>query len=221
MSGEVRERYALVICDVQRDLLAKLTEGQRAELLAPLKELLTSAHRANWLVVFTGLRFPAGYQGVPSRHRLFGGLQRLNAKQGDERVHWLMDGYEGTEVDAELISTSGEQQPRYAWRTTLSPGEELLAPIREKCITKVVVAGLLGATQSVLSACQTLMDEGLLVYVVRDCVGDSETARLNTVLDHVLPQLADVIGWAEFQTQISQEMMIDMFVEMKHAKRAG
>uniref|UniRef100_A0A7S2IEK5 Isochorismatase-like domain-containing protein n=1 Tax=Alexandrium andersonii TaxID=327968 RepID=A0A7S2IEK5_9DINO len=102
----------------------------------------------------------------------------------------------------------------------MRPGDELLQPLREHSITKVVVAGL-KAGQGVLSACQALMDEGLLVYVVRDCVADDHSERAAAVLDHVIPQFADVMNFAEFREQISNEIMIDMFVEMKTAQRAG
>ena len=49
-------------------------------------------------MVFTGLRFPSGYEGVPLRHRIFGGLRRMNAVQGDEKVHFFMEGFEGAEI---------------------------------------------------------------------------------------------------------------------------
>mmetsp|Transcript_14521 Transcript_14521/g.29502 ORF Transcript_14521/g.29502 Transcript_14521/m.29502 type:complete len:219 (+) Transcript_14521:84-740(+) len=218
MAEEAPERYALVVCDAQPDLLTSLQQDVRDELLAKLRELLQGARNAGWLVVFTGLRFPSGYEGVPERHRLFGGLKRLNAKTGDERVHWFMEGHAGAEVDASLDAPQGRDV--LAWRRRMQMGEELLEPLRSHGITKVVVAGL-KAGQGVLTACQALADEGLLVYVVRDCVADDKAERAAAVLDHVLPQFADVMNLTEFRTQISQEIMIDMFVEMKTAQRAG
>mmetsp|Transcript_86221 Transcript_86221/g.268212 ORF Transcript_86221/g.268212 Transcript_86221/m.268212 type:complete len:219 (+) Transcript_86221:58-714(+) len=218
MAGDAPERYALVVCDAQPDLLASLPQAERERLLSGVRELLGSARSAGWLTVFTGLRFPAAYEGVPPRHRLFGGLQRLNAKQGDERVHWFMEGHAGAEIEPSLGPLEGSEA--LAWRDRLRPGEELLTPLRAKNITKVAVVGLKTA-QGVLAVCQALMDEGLLVYVVKDCVADDNAARSAAVVDHVLPQFADVLSLADFKTQISQEMMIDMFVEMKGRQRAG
>ena len=82
--GIVRERHALVVCDLQPDLLGSLPEAERERLLDHVRIVLAAARRANWLVVFTGLRFGPGYAGVSQRHKLYGGLARLNAKVGDE-----------------------------------------------------------------------------------------------------------------------------------------
>merc|ERR1712066_41554 len=100
------------------------------------------------------------------------------------------------------------------WRQQLLPSSNLLVPLRERAVTKVVIAGLKAGT-GVLAACQLLADDGLLCYVVRECVGDDNEERRRAVLDHVLPQFADVLGVDEFRTQISQEIMMDMYVEMK------
>eukprot|EP00931_Biecheleriopsis_adriatica_P006542 TRINITY_DN107937_c0_g1_i1.p1 TRINITY_DN107937_c0_g1~~TRINITY_DN107937_c0_g1_i1.p1 ORF type:complete len:242 (+),score=56.44 TRINITY_DN107937_c0_g1_i1:32-727(+) len=216
-SDEPPEKYALVVCDAQPDLLASLSEERRDTLLRDLGELLEGARRANWLVIFTGLRFDSGYAGVPPRHRVFGALQRLNAKQGDERVHWFMDGFPGADIAADLAPREGEP---VVWRQRLRHDERLLEPLRKQGITKVALAGL-KTGQGLLAAAELLADEGLLLYVARECVADNEEARGEAVLAHVLPSLADVMSFQNFRSQISQEIMIDMFVAFKNAKRAG
>jgi len=217
MQDGTPERYALVICDTQPDLLASLEEETRSALLTQMKELLQGARRANWFIVFSGTRFQSGYEGVSTRHRLFGGMRRLNTKVGDEKMHALMEGYEGAEIHPSLAPLEDEV---VVWRQRLCPSTELLEALRQRGITKVVLAGLKTA-QGVLATCEALADEGHLVYVVRECVADSDEARGRAVLDHVLCQYADVLNAEAFREQISQELMMDMFIAFKIAKRAG
>merc|ERR1712187_258843 len=98
-------------------------------------------------IIFDGLRFPSGYVGVPSRHRIFGGLQRLNAKTGDDSVHFFMEGYPGGDIDPALAPQ--EKEP-IIWRQSLQASGELASVLRTKGITKLVIAGL-KVRQSVLS----------------------------------------------------------------------
>jgi len=216
----VKERYALVVCDCQSDHLRALPEDERKSFLTALELVVRSAREANWLVVFTGYRFSAGYSEVPSRHRIFGGLKRLNARQGDATVHWFLDGYDGSNIEPEVAPREGEH---FAWRQTLRPGNELLAPLRDRGATKVVVTGL-KASQGVLATCHALVDAGMLVYVISDCVADDDVARKDAVLEHVLPGLADVKGWEEFRVSMGEEIMMDMYAEVRSpeaiAKRA-
>jgi len=205
----------LVIVDAQPDLINALPVELREPFLKHLKELLSAARRANWLVVFSGLRFPSGYEGVKPRHRVFGALQRLNQKQGDKTVHWLMEGFEGSNIHPELAPA--EEEP-VVWRRQLRPTEELLAPLRAKKITRIVLAGMKTA-QGLLATCEAIADESIVQYIVRECVADDQVERGEAVLAHVLNQYADIMGWKEFQEQISQEMMMDMFVAHKIAQQ--
>ncbi|CAJ1447735.1 unnamed protein product [Effrenium voratum] len=215
--AEPPERYALVMCDAQPDLLNSLPEEARSELLRNLQQLLEGARRANWQIVFTGLRFPSGYAGVPKRHRVFGGLQRLNEKQGDERVHWFMEGFPGTDIAPDLAPLEGEE---VLWRQRMRPDDRLLDVLRAKNITKVAVAGL-KTGQGVLQAAELLADDGLLLYLARECVADDIPERGEAVLTQVLPHMADVLSFEDFRTRLAEEIMMDMFVEFKTAKRAG
>mmetsp|Transcript_38691 Transcript_38691/g.58370 ORF Transcript_38691/g.58370 Transcript_38691/m.58370 type:complete len:223 (+) Transcript_38691:98-766(+) len=216
-NAEVTERYALVLCDLQQDFLTGIPEPRRSTLLEQVKELLAAARNARWHIVYTGVRFPPGYAGVPPRHRIFGGLQRRNAQDGDEKVHWFMEGYEGSEIVPDLAPVEGEP---VVWRSRLRPSEGTGEALRSKGITKVVVAGL-KTGQSVLQTVESLADEGLLIYVVRDCVADSSEERHSAVLDHVINQYADVLASEAFREQIGAEIMLDMHIAFKTAQRAG
>mmetsp|Transcript_12507 Transcript_12507/g.35847 ORF Transcript_12507/g.35847 Transcript_12507/m.35847 type:complete len:219 (+) Transcript_12507:58-714(+) len=213
----VPERYALVLCDVQLDFLNAIPSEARPALVTQLRDLLQAARRANWLVVFSGTRFPSAYEGVHPRHRLFGGLKRLNRKQGDGTVHWLMEGHPGAEIHPELQPVEGEP---VVWRSELRPGEGLISALRAKATTKVVLAGVKTAS-GVLATCEALVDQGLLVYIVRECVADNDQARGEAALQHILPQYADIFAVDTFREQISQEIMMDMYIAFKTAPRAG
>ena len=102
------------------------------------------------------------------------------------------------------------------WRQRLCPSEELLHILRERGITRVIVVGL-KASLAVVSTCQFLVDAGLLLYVIRECVADDSPERCSAALDHVLPQLADVLAFDDFKEQVGNEVMMDMFCEVKRS----
>ena len=90
-----KEKTALVVCDIQSDQLGSFTKPQRENLLLSLRIPIEAARSNHWLVVYSGLKFPSRYKGVPSNHKLYGGLYKLNTKLGDDAVHWFMDGWMG------------------------------------------------------------------------------------------------------------------------------
>lgn len=179
-----RERRALVVCDLQPDALGSLSAEQRTSLLTALKPLLEAARLSNWLVVFSGLRFPSGYAGVNPDHKLFGALARLNDKLGDKAAHWFMDGYAGSEICSDV-----KENERTVWRRQHLP-RELAELLRDEGITNAVVSGTACAVQC---ASQFLVDESVQVSIVRECVADADPQRLGAMLDHLLPIYADVI----------------------------
>ena len=190
----VRERHALVICDLQPDLLGSIATPDRELLLDQVGIVLSAARRANWLVVFTGLRFGPGYAGVSPRHKLYGGLARLNAKVGDDRAHWFLEGFEGSEIAAGLLQL--ELGDRVVWRQQHMPAPALLDVLRSHGTTKATIVGA-KAAYSVQATAQALTSAGLLVSVVRDCVVDDNAERCSAVLEHLLPVFADVVSLAD------------------------
>eukprot|EP00929_Paragymnodinium_shiwhaense_P076529 TRINITY_DN39368_c0_g1_i2.p1 TRINITY_DN39368_c0_g1~~TRINITY_DN39368_c0_g1_i2.p1 ORF type:complete len:237 (-),score=53.04 TRINITY_DN39368_c0_g1_i2:58-711(-) len=201
-SEVVSERYALVLCDLQ---------------LASIRQLLGGARDSNWCVVWTGLRFPKSYEGVSSRHRLYGGFKRLNEKMGDDKCHWFMEGWADAELTSEVERLESDQ---VVWRQNHLPSDELIEVLRSRKVTKVVVAGL-KLSYSVQATVQRLCDENMLVYVVKECVADDKPERQEAILEHILPVYADCVEWASFQEGIAQEMLMDRYVEIQHQKRAG
>eukprot|EP00928_Gymnodinium_smaydae_P026512 TRINITY_DN20796_c0_g1_i1.p1 TRINITY_DN20796_c0_g1~~TRINITY_DN20796_c0_g1_i1.p1 ORF type:complete len:601 (+),score=95.56 TRINITY_DN20796_c0_g1_i1:32-1804(+) len=206
------DRFALVACDLQPDLLNSLPAEARNAFLKVQRVCLEAAKKAGWLIVFTGLRFPSGYAGVGERHRLYGGFRRLNAKVGDKTAHWFMEGHEGAEIEPSVLSplsdgaaaSGNDDNVVMAWRRQHLPGEELLETLRVRGITKVTVIGL-KASHSVQATCQALCNEGLAVYAIRECIQDDSTERLAAVLKHFLPIYADIVTWQDFLEGIGME----------------
>lgn len=100
----------MLVCDAQPDLLRSLGDAARASLLENLKACIAGVRSAQpsgtcekWIVVFTGVKFPARYEGVDASHKLYGGFKRLNLKLGDKNAHWFMEGFSGAEIDEELV----------------------------------------------------------------------------------------------------------------------
>ena len=188
-SGGSSRRRALVLCDLQNDALAKLRPDERDRLLTALVPLVEAARLSGRLVVFSGLRFPTGYEGLSARHRLFGGLARLNAKLGDKAAHWFMEGFSGSELC--LAPRAGEDA--VVWRTTHLP-LGLATLLHDEGVRHAIVAGPSGAVQA---ACQVLVDESLALSVAAECVADADAALRQATLQHLLPVYADVLPLSE------------------------
>ena len=103
---------ALIICDCQPDLLRSVPEDRRRIFLSKLKLLVEKFQDKKpscWnknIVVFTGVRFGQNYSGVNHEHKIYGGFARLNAKLGDDKIGWFLDGKKGADIEEELLKTA-------------------------------------------------------------------------------------------------------------------
>mmetsp|Transcript_8713 Transcript_8713/g.16214 ORF Transcript_8713/g.16214 Transcript_8713/m.16214 type:complete len:570 (-) Transcript_8713:97-1806(-) len=202
VGGKVKERCALVVCDMQPDLLKAISTETRAAFLEAVRICIEGARKGGWLIIFTGLRFPPGYDGVSARHRLYGSFRRLNEKVGDKQAHWFMEGYAGAEIEPLLAPQEGDA---VVWRQQHLPATELLDILRERGITKVSVSGL-KAGYAVQATCQALCDEGLLVQVIPECVQDDVPERLAAMLSHLLPIYAEVISLPDWLDELGLDV---------------
>lgn len=209
-------RAALVVCDMQPDLIGSLPAETQDSLLLATKLCIDAARRAGWLIVFTGLRFPSGYAGVAPGHKLYGGLARLNSRVGDKHVHWFMEGYDGSEIEPALLRDGDA----VVWRRSHLPAAELLEALGAAAVGRVAVAGL-KAGYAVQATVQCLCDAGLAVTAVRECIQDDVAERLAAVLDMLLPVYADVITLADMiDNMIGMDKYTDLQVAAPHAAAA-
>eukprot|EP00956_Cyclotella_meneghiniana_P003416 scaffold4134_cov70-Cyclotella_meneghiniana.AAC.1 len=107
-----RIKRALIVCDIQPDILPSLfanSPSQREAFLHAVQSAVLASTSSplpidNSLLLFTGLQFPPRYEGLHPNHCLYGSLKRLNEKVGDEAAHWFMEGYSGSDIDASLLA---------------------------------------------------------------------------------------------------------------------
>jgi nicotinamidase-related amidase len=178
---------------MQPDLLKSLTPVDRQALVDSVQIALDAARQAGWKVVFTGLRFEVGYKNVLPQHRLYGALQRLHAKMGNDKVHWFLEGYDGSNIQSSLLV--GEEDTVVVWRPSHLPSTKLVEVLQG--IQNVTVVGI-KASVCVQITCQYLCDRGLDVSVVRECVADDVPERLTAVVEHLIPLYGNVISLVDF-----------------------
>jgi nicotinamidase-related amidase len=193
-----KERTALVLCDLQPDILGSLKH--RENLLLSLRIPLEAARKNNWSVVYSGLQFKARYEGVSPKHKLYGALCKLNQKLGDKAVHWFMEGWEGSKIISTDPIISPKETDSIVWRSQHVP-HELAALLKGEDITKVYIAGA-KASGSVQAAAQIIMDHGMDVSAIKECIHDDDEDRLNATIDHLLPVYCDVISLNEMMEDV-------------------
>mmetsp|Transcript_35002 Transcript_35002/g.74668 ORF Transcript_35002/g.74668 Transcript_35002/m.74668 type:complete len:576 (-) Transcript_35002:190-1917(-) len=194
-----KERTALVVCDLQADLLGSLQERER--FLRALSVAVEAARNNGWSVVYSGLRFSPGYEGMPRGHKLYGALAKLNEKLGDRAVHWFMEGWAGSEIlssDPGLAPVPDEDE--IVWRSSHVP-HELADLLGSRSVSRVYVAGA-KASGAVQIACQLLMDRGMEVICVRECIQDDDSAKLKATVDYLLPTYGTVLSLKEFMENV-------------------
>ena len=189
---------ALVLCDLQPDLLGSLK--QRENLLLSLRIPLEAARKNNWLVVYSGLQFRSRYEGLSSNHKIYGALCKLNQKLGDKAVHWFMDGWDGSTIISTDPIISPKETDSIVWRSQHVP-YELSTLLKEKDISKVYVAGA-KASGSVQAAVQILMDSGMDVIAIKECIQDDNEDRLKATIDYLLPVYCNVMSLKEMMEDV-------------------
>lgn len=205
-----KKKHALIICDAQPDALRSLSPAQQETVLEAVRIALdccqqtsrtSSVSHDDWTVIFQGLQFPGHNYGdvLSPQHRLFGALKRVNQIQGAERAHWFLEGYPGSQVDPSLLEIVNKydniinNKIRYCWRQSHMPSADLVNLLQQQGITHVTLVGLkvgfaVQATAQMLVDCSNIAG----VTVIRDAVGDDSLERQQAVLEHVLPQFADI-----------------------------
>jgi len=186
------KRKALVICDLQPDLLGSLLN--REALISSIEIVLEAAIANNWIIIYSGLKFESGYENVPETHKLYGALKKLNRKIGDKAVHWFMEGYPGSQI-LKPMSLDNNVDVRVVWRSQ-HVHNELISLLDEESIGSVYVTGA-KASGAVQMAMQMMMDQGIDVTAIKECIADDKQERLKATLDHLLPLFGNVVSLQE------------------------
>jgi nicotinamidase-related amidase len=216
----------LVVCDCQLDALGAIDAATRETVLDAVRLAVTAARAARWRIVFTGLQFPARYDGLSPSNRLYGALARVNALAGDAAAHWFLQGWPGTAVDSSLLSgnnnnddVDNNKNDKIFWRSSpLTGTAEFTDWMRTHGVQEATVVGI-KAAQAVQSTVQALCDMDIDVSVVTECVADDTPERCAAVLEHVVSVYANVvplpvwidhaIGFLEFETVLQQQRVTE------------
>jgi nicotinamidase-related amidase len=196
-------KHALAICDVQIVALKALDRSTRMSLLDGIQICIQLARREGWRVIWSGLRFPSGYQGIEETHKLYGALKRLNSKVGDANANWFLE----HKPDTELALYIPNNDDGVVWRRSHMPVPELTQQLEG--VTHVTVVGL-KVGYSVQATVQALCDAGLQVSVVKECVADEDTARFESTMKHLIPIYADILSLSEW---VDQTMGLETYVQ--------
>jgi nicotinamidase-related amidase len=190
---DILPKHALVICDVQVVALKALDRSTRESLLDGIQICIQLARRVGWKVLWSGLRFPSGYQGIKETHKLYGALKRLNSKVGDAHANWFLEHKPDTE-----LALPNEANDGVVWRRSHMPVPELVQQLEG--VTHVTVVGL-KVGYSIQATVQALCDAGLQVSVVKECVADEDTARFDSTMNYLIPLYADIVSLSEWVDQ--------------------
>jgi nicotinamidase-related amidase len=219
-------KHALIVCDMQPDALRSLSPTAAESVLEAVRiavDCCLHSSYGKWTVIFHGLAFPASYQGLDPQHRIYGALKRINTLQGDERAHWFLEGYPGSDLESSLasivdeavkVSKNDEKQVAFVWRQSHLPSPALLELIRSKGISHATIVGV-KVGHAVQVTAQVLTDNGVSVSVIGDSVADDCTKRQQAVLEHVLPVFANIVS---LESLVDSTIGLDPFVN-RVAKR--
>ena len=228
MSYPARIKRALIVCDMQADIMPSLfaaaavdsppandngtkpmkvdPAARREAFVDSVKSVLRASisnplPEDNALIIFLGLRFPSRYEGLNSEHCLYGSLRRLNEKVGDAHCHWFMEGHPGSEINAELLDMVTKSSASHVtlWRHGHLPPTELSSQLINNSITDVTIVGA-KASQSVQATIQYVADHcpGIDLSVVREALADDKHERLESMVEQLLPLYSRVASVEEY-----------------------
>jgi hypothetical protein len=108
---------------------------------------------AKWDIVLTRLVFPSNYKGISPHHKIHGALPRLNAKLGNDKVHWFMEGHAQSKILSSLMAASArggghDDKTLVYHRQEQLPSQTLVTLLQDRDITHVTIVG---CTQQVVA----------------------------------------------------------------------
>jgi nicotinamidase-related amidase len=201
---------------MQYDLIQSIVPtSRRMALVDAVQTSLCVARAAKWDIVLTRLVFPSNYRGVSPHHKIHGALPRLNAKLGNGKVHWFMEGHAQSEILSSLMAARGgggdyDKTTLVYRRQEQLPSQTLVTLLRDRDITHVTIVGC-KVGYMVQATSQLLCDAAFhRVSVVKECVGDDDDARLEALMKHLIPIYANVVDMVDF---IDEAITLDAYTD--------
>jgi nicotinamidase-related amidase len=185
-------RTALLVMDLQNDIVEMLPAQEREPLLERTASLLAEARRAGLPVIYVVVRFRDGYPEVGQSSRF------AMLKQSGR----LREGTPGAEIHARVAPRPGDvvvtKRRVGAFSTT-----DLETVLRARKIDNLVLAGI-ATSGVVLSTVRWAADADYQLVVVADACADRDPEVHRVLTQKVFPAQATVVTTAEALKAIGQ-----------------
>lgn len=204
MTQQQQQHHALIVCDMQPDVLQSLSRADAGTALGTVSIALDAfryaiqkspnpAHR----ILFVGLQFAEQYSDLNPTHRLYGALKRIRG------ARWFLSDTPGAQIEPSLLrqkckTTTDDDDDNnddmanvfFLWRNSHLPSKADLLAFLDG-VTQASVVGI-KTGYCVQGIAQVLLDCNILVNVIEDAVFDDCPDRHKAVLQHLIPLYADL-----------------------------
>jgi nicotinamidase-related amidase len=178
---------ALLLMDLQRDILDSLPDASRRDtLLARASALLARARNVGARVVHVGLGFRPGYPELPAQTP-FAAMVRASGR--------FVAGTPGAEFHAG-IAPQGDEVRVTKHRVSAFAGTDLDLVLRANRIDTLVLAGV-STSGIVLSTARYAADADYRLILAEDCCTDRDDEVHRVLTQKIFPRQASVVSSSE------------------------
>lgn len=192
---------ALLICDIQKGILARITAAYSEEVTRSYISLLAStvkaAHAASVPVIYVKTAFRTGYPENGIRNPAFSRVRGTGL---------FIEGHESTDIDQNVIMNDGKGEEGIVVvtkrRVSALYGTDLDVLLKGMGVKEIVLAGL--ATSGViLSTLRQASDLDYEIAVLKDGCMDGNEEVHRVLMDLVFPKQARVLQAEDWAKEIS------------------
>jgi len=186
-----KNRTAVLIMDYQNDIVQRVPENKREELVERARTVLSNARSSKLPVIYVVVRFREGYPEVSPRNKRFATMKNSGQMQ---------EGTSGAEIHPKLSPHPGDivvtKRRVGAFSTT-----DLESILRSKNIDTLVLLGI-ATSGVVLSTVRWAADMDYAMVVLGDVCADFDEEVHRVLTQKVFPRQATVLTTQEFLTTI-------------------
>jgi len=186
-----KNRTAVLIMDYQNDVVQRVPENKREELVERARTVLSNARSSQLPVIYVVVRFREGYPEVSPRNKRFATMKNSGQMQ---------EGTSGAEIHPKLSPHPGDivvtKRRVGAFSTT-----DLESILRSKNIDTLVLLGI-ATSGVVLSTVRWAADMDYAMVVLGDVCADFDEEVHRVLTQKVFPRQATVMTTQEFLTTI-------------------
>lgn len=174
-------RSALLVMDLQNDILSSLDDAARDTLLDNTQRLLRHARRQGMPVIYVAVRFRKGYPEVSASNKMFSGITQADV---------LIEGTPGADIHADVAPQPGEPIV-VKRRVGAGSTTDLQAVLNGQNAGHLILTGV-ATSGVVLSTVRWAADLDYRITVVEDACADKDEEVHRVLTGKVFPRQADV-----------------------------